>query len=71
LPLVGSEKHAAQHPEKLRKTPSLNYKSAALFSRVTGRECSDSLLFGGSRGVGIAAAALYRPFSALNILAEK
>jgi hypothetical protein len=26
----GSEKHAAQHPEKLRKKPSLNYKSAAL-----------------------------------------
>jgi len=30
LPLVSSEKHAAQYPEKLRKKPSLNYKSAAL-----------------------------------------
>jgi hypothetical protein len=30
LPLVSSEKHTAQHPEKLRKKPSLNYKSAAL-----------------------------------------
>jgi len=30
LPLVSSEKHAAQHAEKLRKKPSLNYKSAAL-----------------------------------------
>jgi len=30
LPLVSSEKHAAQHPEKLRKNPSLNYESAAL-----------------------------------------
>jgi hypothetical protein len=30
LPLANSQKHAAQHPEKLRKKPSLNYKSAAL-----------------------------------------
>jgi hypothetical protein len=30
LPLVGFGKHAAQSREKLRKTPSLNYKSAAL-----------------------------------------
>jgi hypothetical protein len=30
LSLVSFEKHAAQHPEKLRKKPSLNYKSAAL-----------------------------------------
>src|SRR5262249_61780318 len=30
LPLVSSEKHAAQYPEKLRKKLSLNYKSAAL-----------------------------------------
>jgi hypothetical protein len=30
LPLISSEKHAAQHPEKLREKPSLNYKSAAL-----------------------------------------
>jgi len=30
LPLVSSEKHAAQRPEKLRKKLSLNYKSAAL-----------------------------------------
>jgi hypothetical protein len=30
LPLVRCEKHAAQRREKLRKKPSLNYKSAAL-----------------------------------------
>jgi len=30
LALVSSEKHAAQNPEKQRKKPSLNYKSAAL-----------------------------------------
>jgi hypothetical protein len=30
LPLVSSEKDAAQNPEKLRKSLSLNYKSAAL-----------------------------------------
>jgi hypothetical protein len=30
LPLVTSEKHAAQHSEKLRKPFSLNHKSAAL-----------------------------------------
>ena len=36
LPLVSSEKHAAQHPEKLRKKPSLNYKSAAPSNTATG-----------------------------------
>jgi hypothetical protein len=30
LPLVSSEKHGAQNPEKLRKSLSLNYKLAAL-----------------------------------------
>jgi hypothetical protein len=30
LPLVSSELHAAQHPDKLRKSLSLNYKTAAL-----------------------------------------
>jgi hypothetical protein len=32
LPVVSSEKHAAQSPEKPRKESSLNYKSAALIS---------------------------------------
>jgi len=36
LPLAGSEKHAAQRPEKLRKKPCLNYKSAALSGRTAG-----------------------------------
>jgi hypothetical protein len=35
-----------------------------------GRESSDSLLFGGWRGIGFAAAVLYSPVSALNILAD-
>ena len=34
LPLVSSEKHAAQHPEKLRKNPSLNYESPALTAEL-------------------------------------
>ena len=36
LPLANSEKHAAQHPEKLRKKPSLNYNSAALSGWAAG-----------------------------------
>ena len=36
LPLANSEKHAAQHPEKLRKKPSLNYKSIALCGKASG-----------------------------------
>jgi hypothetical protein len=33
--------------------------------------CCDSLLFGGRRGLGVAAAVLCSPFSVRNILAEK
>jgi hypothetical protein len=37
---------------------------------IVGRKCSNSLLFGGWRGFGVAAAVLYSPISALNILAD-
>jgi hypothetical protein len=40
LPLVSSKKHAAQRPEKLRKKPSLNYKSAALPAELCRRKKS-------------------------------
>jgi len=40
LPLVISEKHAAQHSEKLRKPFSLNYKSAALPAELCRRKCA-------------------------------
>jgi hypothetical protein len=54
LPSVSSEKHAAQHLEKLRKRPVLNYKSAAPSNAARRRELNkrpvhdqrDSLLFG-------------------------
>ena len=41
LPLASSEKHAAQHPEKLRKKPSLNYKSAALSGGAAGAKLGE------------------------------
>ena len=40
LPLVSPEKHAAQHPEKLRKKPSLNYETAALPAELRRREAA-------------------------------
>jgi hypothetical protein len=53
LPLVSSEKHTAQHLEKLRKQSCLNYKSAALSGEAAGpkvgkaeRTRTKSLLFG-------------------------
>jgi len=52
MPRASSEKHAAQRPEKLRKTLSLNYKSAPVCGGAVGAkpgkilERTDSLLFG-------------------------
>jgi hypothetical protein len=37
FPPASSEKHAAQHPEKLRKKPSLNYESPALTAELQAR----------------------------------
>jgi hypothetical protein len=45
LPLVSCEKHAAQHAEKLRKKPCLNYKSAALPRVVAGLKLARTTLY--------------------------
>ena len=41
LPLLGSGKQAAQHLEKLRKSPSLNYESPALTAELQARHALD------------------------------
>ena len=38
LPLVSSEKHAVQHPEKLRKQPCLNYNQLLYRAELRGIE---------------------------------
>jgi len=37
LPLIGSKKHAVQHPEELRKKPFLNYEPPALTTELQAR----------------------------------
>ena len=60
------------------KTPFSNYKSAALRAELSAQNAEThawtvaTLYFSAiGRRLGVAAAVLYSPFSALNILAEK
>jgi hypothetical protein len=57
LPLVSSEKHAAQHPEKLRKNPSLNYETVALPAELRRREAGKNITSSGGshKRAGVAA----------------
>ena len=70
FPETSSFGNGAQARENVRNSLGFNYKSATLSDRVTGTQCSDSLLFGARRGLCVAAATLYSPFLALNILAD-
>ena len=50
FPETSSFGNGAQARENVRNSLGFNYKSATLSDRVTGTQCSDSLLFGARRG---------------------